>query len=317
MRGSITVNIQSLLEKAFTYGAMIWLMTRSGCTLMVATCLGSTLVLGLRLSQVFLPGRSAEITDVVILLSLAVVMKVIGDVKTSVQPQSGTSWWRSSLVRVYECLTRNDPAQPADLIFVMAGRMERKEYGLELFRSGVAPRFVLSVGRFEVSKMSKLDLEGVDELIALRQKTLPDERHFFLKMDGSNMRIERVRLARWSTYGEALALRRLLEAEHARTVMVISTDVHLRRVAMTFAHIFRDIAVDFRYCPVPPRFRFLAKDDWWARPDGRRFVVKELVKLVGYRAILSTPAWAIRRLMRLKEPFAHADPVTDNPAGKI
>ena len=69
-----------------------------------------------------------------------------------------------------------DAVQPADLIFVMAGRMERKQYGLELYRSGVSPKLVLSVGRFEVSKMTKLALECVDELIALRDQTPPDER---------------------------------------------------------------------------------------------------------------------------------------------
>ena len=315
LQGSVEVNIRSFLEKAFTYGALIWLMTRAGCKLMVAAVLGGALVLGLHLSQIFLPGRSAEITDVIMLLILVVVMKAMGEDPgpRSMQPQNMNSWWQSSLLRVYECLTRNDPAQPADLIFVMAGRMERKEYGLELFRSGVAPRLVLSVGRFEVSKMSKLDFEGVDELIALREKTQPDERHFFVKMDRSSMRIERVRLARWSTYGEALALRRLLETERARRVIVISTDVHLRRVALTFANIFRDVTVDFQYCPVPPRFGFLSKDGWWARPNDRRFVVKELVKLVGYRVILSTPAWASRRLMRLRDNGEQYDQITDDP----
>jgi hypothetical protein len=83
--------------------------------------------------------------------------------------------------------------------------------------------------------------------------------------------------------------------------MIISTDVHLHRVAITFANVLHDVNVDFRYCPVPSRFGFLAKDGWWLRPDDRRFVIKELMKLVGYRAILSTPAWAIRRLMRLED----------------
>ena len=319
MQGSIAVNVRSFLEKAFSYGALIWLMTRAGCTLVVATGLGGTLVLGLRLAQMFLPGRSAEITDLIILLSLAVVMKVMGEdsVSRTTQPRSLNSWWHSSLLRVYESLTRNDPAQPADLIFVLAGRMERKLYGLELYRAGVSPRLVLSVGRFEVSKMSRLGLEGADELIALREKTQPEERNFLVKMDSSGRRIERARLARCSTYGEALALRRLLETESTRTVMVISTDVHLRRVAMTFASVFHDATVDFRYCPVPSRYGFLAKDGWWIRPDDRRFVVKELLKLVGYKVILCTPVWARRRLMRLRDHREHADSIADRPTGKL
>src|SRR6266850_957012 len=87
---------------------------------------------------------------------------------------------------LYESLSRDDPVRPVDLIFVMAGRMERKQYGLELFRGGVSPKLVLSIGRFEVSKMRNFDLEGIDELVALREQTPPDERHFFMKVKGVN-----------------------------------------------------------------------------------------------------------------------------------
>ena len=96
----------------------------------------------------------------------------------------------------------------------MAGRMERKQYGLELYRAGIAQRLVLSVGRFEVSKMSRLELDGFRELVALRERTQPDERHFFTRVDLSGIHIERAKLQRWSTYGEALGLRQFLEAEN-------------------------------------------------------------------------------------------------------
>jgi hypothetical protein len=174
----------------------------------------------------------------------------------------------------------------------------------------VAPRLVLSIGHFEVSKMRKIDVEGVDDLIALRKETQPEGRHFFMKMMNSTMHIERPRLERCSTYGEALALQKLLESEPALRVMIISTDVHLRRVALTLSNILPDGTVDFRYCPVPSGFGFLTKEDWWTHPNDRWFVVKELVKLIGYRAILSTPAWATRRLMRLRNHSEYADPLT-------
>ena len=184
------------------------------------------------------------------------------------------------------------PVEPADLLFVMAGRMERKPYGLELFRAGVAPRLVLSVGRFEVSKMGTLDLDGMDALVQLRDSTRPEERHFFLTLDSAGTHIEKAHSPRWSTYGEALALRQYLESRPARKVIVISTDVHLRRVALAFTHAFRKAPVEFRYCPVPPRFELVRKSRW--------FAIKEALKLAGYAVILSTPAWAVRRLMRLK-----------------
>src|ERR1017187_3055901 len=88
--------------------------------------------------------------------------------------------------------------------------------------------------------------------------------------------------------------------ENAGKVMIISTEVHLRRVAFTIAKVFHDVLVKFLYCPVPSRLECLRRDDWWSRPDDRRFVFKEMLKLAGYLVILSMPAWAIRRLMRLR-----------------
>lgn len=79
MKGSVEVNVRSFLEKAFTYGALTWLIARAGCRLIVAVGLSCGLVLCLRLSQMFLPGRSAEITDPIILLIVAGVMKSMGE----------------------------------------------------------------------------------------------------------------------------------------------------------------------------------------------------------------------------------------------
>ena len=210
-----------------------------------------------------------------------------------------SSWWRSSLLRLYENLTRNDAVQPVDLIFVMAGRMERKQYGLELFRAGVSPKLVLSIGRFEVSKMCNLDLEGIDDLMITRGQTSPDERHFFMIVDRSGVRIEKAGLLIWNTYGEALALQQVLEKEKARHVMVISTDIHLRRVALALGKVSRGEAVEFLYCPVPSRLMFCRKEGWWTRPDDRRFVLRETMKLAGYGVILSLPRTVARRIMQL------------------
>jgi len=67
----------SFFEKAFTYGTLTWLLVRAGCSLRTATVLGGLLVLCLRMEQVYLPGRSAEITDVLILVILAAMMKLM------------------------------------------------------------------------------------------------------------------------------------------------------------------------------------------------------------------------------------------------
>ncbi len=69
--------IRVFFEKAFYYGGMIWLLVRAGLSIGTAAAIGAVLVFALRLLQVYLPGRSAEITDAILLLMLAAMMKLI------------------------------------------------------------------------------------------------------------------------------------------------------------------------------------------------------------------------------------------------
>jgi hypothetical protein len=55
---------------------MIWLLARAGLSIGVAAAVGVPLVLGLRRIQVYLPGRSAEITDAMLVLMFAGTMKL-------------------------------------------------------------------------------------------------------------------------------------------------------------------------------------------------------------------------------------------------
>ena len=66
--------VRTFFEKAFTYGTLVGLPVRAGVSFPVATIAGAALVFCLRLAQVFLPGRSAEITDAVMVLMMAGLM---------------------------------------------------------------------------------------------------------------------------------------------------------------------------------------------------------------------------------------------------
>jgi len=208
---------------------------------------------------------------------------------------------RSLLLWLYERLTRVDAPRPADLIFVLAGRMERKQYGLELYRAGFADRLLLSVGRFEVSKMPRLSFDHAAELIAERDRTAPEQRHFFCDIDARRTVIHKPALRRWNTYGEALGLREHLSHEAVTRIIVVSTDIHLRRVALAFDQVFRGSAVEFQYCPVLASQSSVWKEGWWTRPADRKYVISETVKLAAYRAILLMPEFMIRHCMGLRD----------------
>jgi VanZ family protein len=79
MHGSLELNVRSFFEKVFTYGTLTWLIARAGTKFIIAVCASTALVLCLRVSQVFLPLRSAEITDPIMVLIVAGVMKQMGE----------------------------------------------------------------------------------------------------------------------------------------------------------------------------------------------------------------------------------------------
>lgn len=79
IQAPVDTGIRVFLEKSFLYGGLTWLLVRCGWRWGAATAFGFLLVLALRLGQVYLPGRSAEITDAVMLLMLAVGMRWMED----------------------------------------------------------------------------------------------------------------------------------------------------------------------------------------------------------------------------------------------
>jgi VanZ family protein len=77
IRGSPDVAVLSFFEKTFAYGGFVWLLHRTGQSWMQATLRGAALVAVLRAIQVYIPGRSAEITDVLLLLIVATIMQAM------------------------------------------------------------------------------------------------------------------------------------------------------------------------------------------------------------------------------------------------
>lgn len=74
LSGSLGINVQSLFEKAFLYGSLVWIAGRAGVNLKVATIAVALLVLMTSIVEIFLPGRSAEITDALIALLMGTIL---------------------------------------------------------------------------------------------------------------------------------------------------------------------------------------------------------------------------------------------------
>jgi VanZ family protein len=77
MHGSIGVDMQSFLEKFFLYGTLLWLLVQLGWRMSFAATLVCLALLVTSIIEMYLPGRSAEITDAVMALAIAAVAELL------------------------------------------------------------------------------------------------------------------------------------------------------------------------------------------------------------------------------------------------
>jgi DUF218 domain len=169
----------------------------------------------------------------------------------------------------------------ADLVFVLAGRPERKVYGLQLYRQGVAPRLILSVGRFEVRQTVKLGFEHLN-LRELTAQTPPPMRHFFIDLKEETRRVCVAGLRRNGTYCELESLARHLQFERPGSIILISTSIHLRRVRWCCEKIESLRRWNMSYIAVPEEMSSIRRDNWWKQFGRWTYVGSEWTKLVAY-----------------------------------
>jgi len=191
----------------------------------------------------------------------------------------------SALRQVYDFLNIGTAPKPADCIFVLAGRQERKVFGIQLWQQGFAPELILSVGRFEWRKFYELGLTGDGGLKAMVEQTRPVRRHFFVRMNGKGASCQWLQPGWLGTWREARALAVLLKADPMQSLMVVSDAVHLRRVAVAFRKAFRGRPLQLAFVAVTASSLPAERHSWWQQPESRSYIVKELFKYLVYRVV--------------------------------
>jgi VanZ family protein len=76
--GSLEVNVLSFFEKVFLYGSLLFLSTEAGLRLALSAMLVATGLLMTSWIETYLPGRSAEITDAVMAVLIAMIYALLG-----------------------------------------------------------------------------------------------------------------------------------------------------------------------------------------------------------------------------------------------
>ena len=75
---SLEVNYSVLLEKCFWYFSLVWLLTRRGLGIAAAALATAALLGAIEVAQVWLPGRSAEITDPLLAIIAGLLLTILG-----------------------------------------------------------------------------------------------------------------------------------------------------------------------------------------------------------------------------------------------
>jgi hypothetical protein len=168
----------------------------------------------------------------------------------------------------------------SDLIFVLAGKENRKEYAVKLFSEGWAPRLLLSVARFDVRRFSQLALPRQVDLPKMAAKLSPTDRHFFVLIEGEQTLVWTIPWARFGTLREILALRTWLgEHPEIASLLLITSGFHLKRVRMCCRSVLPNhVQVDF--------VGTSSEAKWWEDMRLFRQVLAEAVKVPFYFVIL-------------------------------
>jgi VanZ family protein len=78
LSGSLEINISVLIEKCFWYASLVWLLAQRSGALWTSGFTMALLVGAIEFLQMWLPGRSAEITDPLLVLAAAGLLYLIG-----------------------------------------------------------------------------------------------------------------------------------------------------------------------------------------------------------------------------------------------
>jgi len=167
----------------------------------------------------------------------------------------------------------NEPRQ-ADVGVVLAGHFARASYAADLYRQGLIQRIWVTRPVRE-NGLALVDALGIpyprqEEIsrAVLLKKGVPDDR---IEIIGNNVA---------STIAEARLVADLLKAHpNVRSLLIITTRVHVRRARAIFCHVLGDSSPVTITVSGTPSDGFVA-DRWWTDRESARQVVLETAKLM-------------------------------------
>jgi len=197
---------------------------------------------------------------------------------------------------LFDWLTRADPPAPADAIFVLAGHRSRKTYAIQLLDRGMAPRLLISVGRFEIRRFPDLGLPQTIDLLQLAQTIPPPQRHFFVLFENRELKVQRITVRTLGTLSEIDALSDWLGARPGiSSLLVVSSGSHLRRLRICCRALLPQ-GLRTSFLATPEENTSPNRQDWWSDASTCRICLFECIKVTSYFILL--PWWKLTRSWR-------------------
>ena len=170
---------------------------------------------------------------------------------------------------------------PIDLIFVLAGRENRKHFGIQLFQQGLGLRLLLSVARFEIRRYAKLPITPTVDLLQLAAPVSPPQRHFFVLYDSQRVTARRIPLGPFGTLSEIAGLASWLSLQKETcSLLIVTAKAHMPRVKLCCRRLLPiGLRVGFQAVPEPDT------------PFWQRFLlwISEILKFILYLFVLRAP----------------------------
>jgi hypothetical protein len=157
---------------------------------------------------------------------------------------------------LYDFLDVGKSPRPADCICVLAGEQNQKTYGIKMWRFGYARQLILSVGRFECGHFNELNLESDGGLEALAGQTPEKKRHFLVRVDHQGTACTQVPHGLLGARSEARALAEYVRNLSVRSLLVVSSPMHLRRAGLACRRAFRKSGIQLIFVAVPEKPSF-------------------------------------------------------------
>lgn len=176
------------------------------------------------------------------------------------------SWWLAALGG---WLIVADPLQPVDAVVPLAGDPLRIPWAAQLWRQQRAPWFVatsmpMAGGSYGAFVKQQAIENGVDDAAIIMPAAVAT-----------------------TTYGEALILREVAQAQGWRSLLIVTSPSHTRRARMIFRAIFAHTGITIVMRPV--EHHWYRAETWWRSWNGLRETWMEYTKLalyqIGYHAV--------------------------------